>query len=230
MAEPRVLVIGNSFYRRLRLSLCRDCYHFSVDFKLSPCAFIKWRGVGGRTVCKTLQLDFNVSFRPEIVMMQLGSNDLTDSDPLHVGSAIDDFVRLLHDTYGVKVVCVCQTIMRQGAVVFNRKAKLLTKYLRVVLEPIPYAIFWGHRGFWRPTQNFYARDGVHLNSPGQVKYHRSLRGAILRSLSLFSTISSCWSFNVSFHFPVEPFKVYVLASPCLCFSDSRLCYWLAAFI
>ena len=65
--------------------------------------------------------------------MQLGSNDLTDSDPLHVGSAIEDFVRLLHDTYDVKVVCVCQTIMRQGAVVFNRKAKLLTKYLRVVL-------------------------------------------------------------------------------------------------
>ena len=86
--------------------------------------------------------------------MQLGSNDLTDSDPLHVGAAIEDFVRLLHGTYGVKVVCVCQTIMCQGAVVFNRKAKLLTKYLRVVLEPIPYAIFWGHRGFWRSTQNF----------------------------------------------------------------------------
>ena len=82
--------------------------------------------------------------------------------------------------------------------------------------------------FWRPTQNFYARDGVHLNSLGQGKYHRSLRGAILASLSLFSTISSCWIFNVSFHFPMEPFKVYVLSSPCLCFSDSRLCYWLAA--
>ena len=49
--------------------------------------------------------------------MQLGSNDLTDSDPLHVGSAIDDFVRLLHDAYGVKVVCICQTIIRQGGVV-----------------------------------------------------------------------------------------------------------------
>ena len=44
---------------------------------------------------------------------------------------------LLHDTYGVKVVHVCQTIIHQGAVVFNRKAKLLTKYLQVVLEPIP---------------------------------------------------------------------------------------------
>ena len=60
--------------------------------------------------------------------------------------AIDDFVRLLHDTYGVKVVCVCQTIMRQGALVFNRKAKLLTKYLRVVLEPIPYPILGGPYG------------------------------------------------------------------------------------
>ena len=121
-------------------------------------------------VSKTLHLDLNVieSFRPEIVIMQLGSNDLTDSDPLHVGPAIEDFVRLLYDTYDVKVVCVCQTIMRQGALVFNRKAKLLTKYLQVVLEPIPYAIFWRHRGIWRPTQNFYARDGVHLNSPGQV--------------------------------------------------------------
>ena len=193
MAEPRVLVLGDSFIRRLPLSLSCDSYHFSVDFKLSPRAFIKWHGVGDCTVSKTLHLDLNVieSFRPEIVIMQLGSNDLTDSNPLHVGSAVEDFLRLLHDTYGVKVVCVCQTIMRQGGVVFNRKAKLLTKYLRVVLQLIPYAIFWGHRGFWRPTQNFYSRDGVHLNSLGQEKYNRSLRGAILRSLSLFSTISSC---------------------------------------
>ena len=105
MAEPRVLVLGDSFIRRLRLFLSHDSHHFSVDFKLSHRAFITWHGVGGRTVSKTLQFDLNVieSFRPEIVIMQLGSNDLTVSIPLHVGSAIDDFVRLLHDTYGVKV-------------------------------------------------------------------------------------------------------------------------------
>ena len=79
----------------------------TVDFKLSHRAFIKWHGVGGRTVSKTLHLDLNVieSFRPQIVIMQLGSNDLTDSDPLHVGSAIEDFVRVLHDTYSVKSHC-----------------------------------------------------------------------------------------------------------------------------
>ena len=94
MAEPRVLVLGDSFIRRLCLFLSRDSYHFSVDFKLSHRAFIKWHGVGGRTVSKTLHLDLNVieSFRPQVVVMQLSSNDLTDSDPLHVGSAIEEIL------------------------------------------------------------------------------------------------------------------------------------------
>ena len=84
---------------------------------------MKWHGVSSRTGSTTL-LDLNViePFHPDVVIMQLGSNDLIDSDPLHVGWAIDDFARLLHDTFGVKVVCVYQTIMHQGAVVINHKA------------------------------------------------------------------------------------------------------------
>ena len=91
-------------------------YDFRIDFRLSHRDFIKWQGVGGPTVSKTLNLDLNVieSFGPEIVRMQLGSNDLTDSDPLHVGSAIADFAGLLHDTYGVKVICVCQTTIARA--------------------------------------------------------------------------------------------------------------------
>ena len=48
MAEPRVLVIGDSFIRRLRLFLSRDSHYFSVDFKLSHRAFIKWHRIGGQ--------------------------------------------------------------------------------------------------------------------------------------------------------------------------------------
>ena len=86
----------------------------SVDFNLSHRTFMKWHGVSDRTVSRALELDLSVieSFHPNIVIMQLGSNDLRDSDPLHIGSAIDGFVRLLHDTFGVKVVFVCQIIMR----------------------------------------------------------------------------------------------------------------------
>ena len=44
------------------------------------------------------------SFKPDIVLNQLGSNDLTGDTALRVGSSIDDFVRLLHDVYHVKVI------------------------------------------------------------------------------------------------------------------------------
>jgi len=104
---------------------------------------------------------------------------------LRGGSSIDDFVRLLHDVYHVRVIYVCQAIMRQNQSAFNCKAKLLTKYLRVVLKPVPYAQFWGHKGFWRPSNNIYVRDGVHLNLKGQGKFYRSLRGAILKACLLF---------------------------------------------
>ena len=117
-----------------------------------------------------------------MVIVQLGTNDLTSCPPLQVSSAIEDFVHLLHDSYGVKVVCVCQTIRRRSAVVFNQKVDILTRYLRVVLEPIPYAIYWGHRGFWRAHNSFFSSDGIHLNSRGQYKLYRSLRCAVLKSL------------------------------------------------
>ena len=157
MALPCVLVLRDSFICRLHQFVLGASQHFSVDFHLKHCAIIKWHGIGGHTVKKTVQHDLHVikSFIPDIVIIQMGSNDLTRETALRVGSSIDNFVRLLHDVYHVKVIYVCQTIMRQDQSAFNRKAKLLTKYLRAVLELVPYAHFWGHRGFCRPSNNIY---------------------------------------------------------------------------
>ena len=80
-------------------------------------------------------------------------------------------------------------VLRLDQSAFNRKVKLLTKYLRVVLETVPSAHCWGHRGFWRPSHNIYVRDGVHLNLGGQGKFYRSLRGAILGALSLLTVFT-----------------------------------------
>ena len=165
MALPCVLFLGDSFIRRLRQFVLGSPQHFSVDFHLTHFAVIKRYGIGGRTVTKMVQRDLHVlkSFKPDLVIIRLGSNVFTSETALRVGSSTDVFVKLLHDLYHVKVIYVCQTIMRQGQSAFNRKAKLLTKYLRVVLEPVPSAHFWGHRGFWRPSNNTYVRDGVHVN-------------------------------------------------------------------
>ena len=66
-----------------------------------------------------------------------------------------------------------------GRDMFNNKANTLSKYLRVVLESIPYACYWKQRGFWNSKSRFLHCDGVHLNNLGHFKLYRSLRGAIL---------------------------------------------------
>ena len=71
-------------------------------------------------------------FAPNIVILQLGTKDLATTS----GSAIENLCRLLYESYGVEVICVCQTLHRQDAFSFNKQVDLLTKYLRVVLESL----------------------------------------------------------------------------------------------
>ena len=114
----------------------------------------------------TIQDDLHVveSFAPHIVNWQLGTYDLSRLDPLLVDSAIEDLVRTLHDSNNVRLECVCQALYHGADSVFNVRVRALTKYLTVFFEPLPYWFFWGHRGFWRSTQRFHARDGVNLNN------------------------------------------------------------------
>ena len=183
MTVARVLILGHSFIRRLREYIGRNA-DLDVSLHILEGIELKWHGVGGRTVLKTVQFDLSVVelFKPDIVILQLGTNDLSHLPAVNVGSAIEDLTRSLHDLLNVKCVCVCQTIYRTGAPNFNKNVILLNRYLKVVLEPIPYAIFWRHKGFWRAKTNFMARDGVHLNDLSQYKLYRSLRGAVLRCL------------------------------------------------
>ena len=66
------------------------------------------------------------------------------------------------------------------------KVGMLTRYLRVVLDPLPYAMFWGHTGFWKTKANFYTPDGLHLNTRGQHKLYRSFKGAVFTPFAQFS--------------------------------------------
>ena len=58
--------------------------------------------------------------------------------------------------------------------VFNTRVRAFNKYVQTFLEPLPYVIFWGHRGFWNASERFIARDGVHLHRQGQYKFFWSL--------------------------------------------------------
>ena len=146
--------------------------------------------MGGRNVNKLRSFDLGIvrSYAPDIVLLEIGTNDLAQLSPEVVGSAADDLVRLLLEQFSVRVVGWCCVIPRglshTDALLFHRSAKILNNFVEVVLESVPKAFCWHHRIFNHPAKAFYLPDGVHLNAAGQYQLYRSYRGAILKALSL----------------------------------------------
>ena len=111
MTVTRVLILGHSFIRCLREYIGRNA-DLDVSLHILKGIELKWHMVGGRTVLKTVQFDLSVVelFKADIVILQLGTNDLNHLLAVNVGSAIEDLTQSLHDLPNIKCVCVCQTI------------------------------------------------------------------------------------------------------------------------
>ena len=93
MAPPRVLILGHSFIHRLK-DFIASHPDLNANFFIAEACEIIWHGVGGRTITKARAFDLPVveSFLPQIVILQLGSNDLEHANPLSIASAIEDLV------------------------------------------------------------------------------------------------------------------------------------------
>ena len=102
VSVTRVLILGHSFIRRLREYIGRNA-DLDANLHILEGIELKWHGVGGRTVLKTVQFDLSVveRFTPDIVILQLGTNDLSHLPAVNVGSAIEDLTRSLHE------MCMC---------------------------------------------------------------------------------------------------------------------------
>ena len=188
-SPPVALILGHSFLRRLKLDL-----YSAFDSRASKCfgfgevALVQLFGVGGRTIPRVRKFDLHVVSRtqPSIVVLELGTNDLSVSRPEVIGSQLHDFVlELLHD-FQVRIVAVCKVIprvpMSLTEVNLNAQAAVLNQYLDVVLSDLDRVFVWKHKGFSSPSSHLFLPDGVHLNSRGQYALYRSYRGAILAAL------------------------------------------------
>lgn len=195
VSAPTVLVLGHSFVRRLREDLdAQFDKRASSNFHLPASGYVILHGTGGRTVDKLRKYDltFVQTNKPDIIILEIGTNDLSHLAPEVVGSKIEELAHLLRDQYKVRVVGVCQVIGRNvphsqdpdhG---FNAKAALLRQYLSVVLADEPGIFLWTHREFCRCDRILLSPDGVHCNDKGQYSLYRSYRGAILKALSLLA--------------------------------------------
>jgi lysophospholipase L1-like esterase len=191
---PNVLVFGHSFVRRLNDDLNNGFdSRAKQNFNLAASGvYVSLKGTGGRTVDRVFKYDisFLKSCKPDIVVLEIGTNDLSNLSPEVVGSRIDDLVRYMLDELNIKVIAVCQVINRriphsdEPDHAFNAKASMLRQYLSVVLANEPGVFLWDHRKFDNGRIDLLSLDGVHCNPQGQYILYRSYRGAILKALNM----------------------------------------------
>ena len=192
-----ILILGHSFVRRLQTFLTEHHDRRAAHNMNLPHENISFLGIGGRTVSKMLSFDLDKikAFQQKVIILELGTNDLcvVGQRPESVGSDIEHLVEVLHDHCGAEFIMVCLVIYRSAIPPhvpdFSHKVDLLNKYLKVVLEPLPYAAAWSHRGLQSPSIAVLYGDGVHLNAAGNHALYRSYRGAILFALKKLATFS-----------------------------------------
>jgi len=89
--------------RRLREFLAP---HISLNsnFHITEDCEIKWHGIWCRTVAKVRAFGLEIveSFRLDVVILQLGSNDLVNGEPLSIASAIENLVTLPRNSFQVR--------------------------------------------------------------------------------------------------------------------------------
>ena len=190
--KPRVPVLGHSIVRRLREFAAENHSGgpYDLNLGLSNICSIIFHGIGGRTVDKMIKDDLDKirSAAPNIVVLELGSNDLCDkdSDPETIALSIVALAELLLTELSLRFIAVCEVTARQNEpfVGYNERTALLNSHLRQSLRIKPTAKCWQHCDLINPTNNaVYAPDGIHLNDIGNKALYRSYRGAILWALS-----------------------------------------------
>ena len=188
---PTALILGHSFVKRLQRDLRAGFDpRASRDFKLLGTASVCLHGVGGGTVHALMEKNVHVvrDLAPNIVILEMGTYDLSHAPPDVVGSAIDDLVSLLLNDYSVRVIGVCLVIpcgiSFPHATFFLQQATILNEYVSVVLDHYPNVFFWSHDKFNSRFKDFFKPDGVHVNPLGQYFLYRSYRGAVLKATRL----------------------------------------------
>ena len=117
VSVPNILILGHSFVRRLKDDLAarfRFDARAAPNFHLPESGHVSLYGTGGRTVDKIHVYDLSLvlKYKPDIVILELGTNDLSTLRPEVVGSKIDDLAQVLRDQYKVRVIGVCQVVNR----------------------------------------------------------------------------------------------------------------------
>ena len=161
LSVPNVLILGHSFVRNFKADLAaRFDPRVGEDFGLHGSANVHLYGVGDRTVSSLRSFDVPVISRtaPEVVILEIGTKDLSQNGPEVVASDIEDFACFLPKEFRVRIVCICHVIPRgsscqQGGASFNTKVKTLHEVLATLVESIQGFFLLVSQGAHEPCQD-----------------------------------------------------------------------------
>ena len=193
---PSILIAGHSFVKRLHADLqCKFDLLAAVDFNLTQTATVSLHGIGGLTVsrlARELRLLFTNGPLPRVIILEIGTNDLSSQPPKVVIGEVLDLVDFLQSVTSSTVVGICKVLPRRQRGTglpqedFNNRAATFNKMLEPLFDGQQSVFVWEHLEIQSLSRRVLLPDDVHLNPHGQYCLYRSYRGAILKGVSLLS--------------------------------------------
>ena len=197
---PSSLVAGHSFVKRLHADLqCKFDLRAALDFNLTQTTTVSLHGIGGLTVpplARELRLLFANGPLPRVIILEIGTNDLSSQPPEVVIGEVLDLVDFLQSVASSTVVGICKVLPRRQRGTdlpqedFNNRVARFNKMLEPLFDGQLFVFVWEHLEIQPLSRRVLLPDGVHLNPHGQYCLYRSYRGAILKGVSMLSNRSS----------------------------------------
>ena len=185
--------------KRLHADLqCKFDLRAAVDFNLTQTATVSLHGRGGLTVsrlARELRLLFTNGPLPRVIILEIGTNDLSSQPPeVVIGEVLDlvCLVEFLQSVASFTVVGICKVLPRRQRGTglpqedFNNRAVTFNKMLESLFDGQQSVFVWEHLEIQSLSRRVLLPDGIHLNPHGQYCLYRSYRGAILKGVSLLS--------------------------------------------
>lgn len=182
MAFPvHTLCIGHSFIRRAEEYLqTLSIHNLNLPTQYHTVSFLSRSGAHIHDI---LPLFDTRASNPEVVVIDVGTNDLASNTPVQALAANLIKVAKTILKSGVKRVILLETLERtprgrHGAPPqFNVRVRDFNSHLKRWIKDHRNIVYWYHKGLATKVAQ-YVSDGVHLTKEGNKKYVRSLREAV----------------------------------------------------
>ena len=197
MPPANVAIIGDSFPNRLLIDIRRGAMEEKYTENLNIDSFVgrvQWLTRGGLTLPKLLS-DTQLLHPPTPfthAILHLGSNDLTHVGPRQFVHNITHSLWPRLQSLGCRHLLICQALYRRlgkytttlNIPEYNSKVDMLNLLLKNM--DVPGISYWEHRDIIEcgSLKKVWNNDGVHLAPNGHPFFWRSLRGAVLRCLTI----------------------------------------------